>query len=115
MGTFCGLLKAEGSSISVEKREEFFARIRELFYRGGMFDWDYYILFGEEYLVLKRAMPHEQRISFNYNYFEDDFHEEAGFNMDNNRVWSGKVDTGDYARESYTSDRFVFIKNRSSG
>lgn len=47
MGTFCGLLKAEGSSISVEKREEFFARIRELFYRGGMMDWDLYTLFDK--------------------------------------------------------------------
>lgn len=97
MGSFCSLIKSSNADIPETKREEFLHRIGELFYRGGMFDWDYYILFGEEYLVLKRATPHEQRISFNYNYFEDDFHEEAGFNMDNNRVWSGKVDTGDYA------------------
>ena len=63
----------------------------------------------------ERLDIHSLKEYTDYNYFEDDFHEEAGFNMDNNRVWSGKVDTGDYARESYTSDRFVFIKNRSRG
>lgn len=115
MGTFCGLLKAEGSSISVEKREEFFARIRELFYRGGMMDWDLYTLFDKKLKVLKQPIHEKNGIYYSYNYFEDAAQPYAGFNMDNNRVWSGKVDTGDYARESYTSDRFVFIKNRSRG
>ena len=96
MGTCCSLIKSHFAEIPRHQRKEFLHRINELFYRSGMLDWDEYILFGEKYLVLKRARPHKHLISFNYNYFEDDFHEEAGLNMIDYRLWSGKVDSGNF-------------------
>ena len=66
MGSFCSLIKSSNANIPVTKQEEFLHRIGELFYRGGMFDWDYYILFGKEYLVLKRAMPYQAQPHLRY-------------------------------------------------
>lgn len=98
MGTFCGLLKAEGSSISVEKREEFFARIRELFYRGGMMDWDLYTLFDKKLKVLKQPIHEKNGIYYSYNYFEDAAQPYAGFNTDRFEVYSDKVGYGKFSQ-----------------
>ena len=98
MGTFCGLLKAEGSSISVEKREEFFARIRELFYRGGMMDWDLYSLFDKKIKVLKQPTLEKNGIYYSYNYFEDAAQPYAGFNTDRFEVYSDKVGYGKFSQ-----------------
>lgn len=98
MGTFCGLLKAENFSIPVEKREEFFARIRELFYRGGMMDWDLYTLFDKKIKVLKQPTLEKNGIYYSYNYFEDATQPYAGFNTDRFEVYSDKVGYGKFSQ-----------------
>lgn len=98
MGTFCGLLKAENFSIPVEKREEFFARIRELFYRGGMMDWDLYTLFDKKIKVLKQPTLEKNGIYYSYNYFEDAAQPYAGFNTDRFEVYSDKVGYGKFSQ-----------------
>ena len=76
MGIFCGILKNPNASIPIERREEFLTRLTELFYRGGMFAFDYRNLFDHTIIVLKKAEPVDGGIGFDYNYFEDDFFEE---------------------------------------
>lgn len=97
MGADCGLIVNRDNKIPLEKREEFCNRITELFYYGGMFQRKNYTLFGDRYTVIKRACMNEHEIYFDYNYFEDDLHETAGFDKDSFRVFSGKVSYSSFA------------------
>lgn len=91
MGSYMRLIKSKGAHIPQEKREEFAQRVFELFDRGGMMKWSQFSLLGSTYEVLRRLSPEEKSYFFSYNYFQDDFMEDAGFNGEEYRVWSNKV------------------------
>lgn len=120
MGTFCGILKNPNASIPIERREEFLARLTKLFYRGGMFAFDERKLFDHTIIVLKKAEPVDGGIGFDYNYFEDDFFESAGFSRRDFCVNSGKVGMGEYSETmlaayalegQYTTGPFVTTRD----
>ena len=91
MGSYMRLIKSKGAHIPQEKREEFAQRVFELFDRGGMMKWSQFSLIGSTYEVLRRLSPEEKRYFFSYNYFQDEFMEDAGFDNEKCCVWSNKV------------------------
>lgn len=91
MGSYMRLIKSKGAHIPQEKREEFAQRVFELFDRGGMMKWSQFSLLGSTYEVLRRLSPEEKRYFFSYNYFQDEFMEDAGFDNEKCCVWSNKV------------------------
>ncbi|MCM1252068.1 MAG: hypothetical protein NC321_04545 [Clostridium sp.] len=91
MGTFADLYQENGTSIPNEKIEEFKKRIEILYQAGGMMELERVSLFGKTIATIRKAAMHEYGMDFYYNYFEDDFWENAGFNIKDNRVWSGKI------------------------
>lgn len=91
MGTFAALLSKPGSYIPEEKREEFLSRLEALFRAGGMMDSEHVLLYGKKFTLIKFASSTDEGMNFCYNYFEDDFWENAGFTRESCSVWSGKI------------------------
>ena len=91
MGTFAALLSKPGSHIPEEKREEFLSHLEALFRAGGMMDSEHVLLYGKKFTLIKFASSTDEGMNFCYNYFEDDFWENAGFTRESCSVWSGKI------------------------
>ncbi|MCD8398949.1 MAG: hypothetical protein LUD12_17560 [Lachnospiraceae bacterium] len=91
MGTFANSFYARGAHIPEEKEQEFRERVEKLYQAGGMMDVDRISMFGIEVFTLRKAQMHEYGMNFYYNYFEEDSWENAGFYLEENRVWSRKI------------------------
>lgn len=91
MGTFAGLYREPEAGIPDEKIEEFKARVEMLFQAGGMMEVESVSLFGKDIVTIRKAFMDEDGMDFIYNYFEDDFWENAGCDGDNGYVWSNKI------------------------
>ena len=98
MGTFAHLFKTNDSIISIEKREELAERIEVLYQAGGMMVTERLQLCGVTFVVLRKVKMDKKGMSFNYNYFEDDFWEYAGFDRETSHVWSEKIGWGEFAK-----------------
>ncbi|MCD7817647.1 MAG: hypothetical protein LUH07_01140, partial [Lachnospiraceae bacterium] len=91
MGNFISLFKSEQARIKAGREEEFRQRIEKLFQAGGMMDYEIVSLQGFQVTLIKKATQNERVIDVRYNYFEDDFWENAGFNKAEHKVYSEKV------------------------
>lgn len=91
MGTYAGSYGKLGTRIPDEKKEEFKTRVEMLFQAGGMMETERVSLFGKNVVTIRKASMHEYGMDFNYNYFEDDFWENAGYQADGGYIWSGKT------------------------
>ncbi|MCD7746568.1 MAG: hypothetical protein LUI13_15030 [Lachnospiraceae bacterium] len=91
MGTFADKFCARGAQIPEEKEQEFLERLEKLFQAGGMMEVDRISLFGIETATLRKARMNNWGMDFCYNYFEEDYWENAGYNRKRNEVWSGKI------------------------
>ncbi len=91
MGVYANLHKAEGSYIPEDKQKEFEERLEKVFQASGMMDSEYVFLFGIKIMLMHKAKMHYHGMDFTYNYFDDDFWENAGYSLKNNRVGSGKI------------------------
>lgn len=89
MGTFAGLLR-EGS-IPENKKDEFIRRVELLFQAGGMMEVQHIQLYGKKVATLRKASMRDDGMNFFYNYFEEDFWENAGFDRESLHIWSGKI------------------------
>lgn len=115
------LIKSKDASIPQEKREEFAQRVFELFDRGGMMKWCQFSLLGTRYEALRRLSREEKKYYFSYNYFQDEFMEDAGFDGEECRVWSNKVGgrqfgmvmAAAYALEGAYTDGITAIDNNT--
>lgn len=92
MGTFAGLNTFGNSFIPDDKKEEFMQKIQKVFYFGGMMQRDFNRFLGKEFVLLDKSCEmDEYGLDFTYNYFEDDFWENAGFSKERCSVYSGKI------------------------
>lgn len=91
MGTFAELFKFKHAEVPQDKTEEFVKRIEKLFQAGGMMEVKGVQLYGKEVATIGKARMREGGMNFYYNYFEDDFWENAGFCKKDKEVWSGKI------------------------
>ncbi|MCM1387286.1 MAG: hypothetical protein NC231_08170 [Bacillus sp. (in: Bacteria)] len=91
MGTFANLYHEKGTSIPNGKIEEFKKRLEILYQAGGMMELERVSLFGKTIGTIRKVAMHEYGMDFYYNYFEDDCWENAGFSIEKNHVWSGKI------------------------
>lgn len=91
MGTFASLFRKSGVGVPEEKKEEFRNSIEKLFQAGGMMEMEQVQLCGKKAVTIKKASMHDYGMDFYYNYFEDDYWENAGFSSKSGNVWSGKI------------------------
>lgn len=89
MGTAAALYR-EGD-IPGDKKEEFITRMEMLLQAGGMMECNWIEMCGKELVTLKKVTMCDDEVEFDYNYFEDDIWEDAGFNKDACCVWSQKI------------------------
>lgn len=91
MGTFASLCILEDKGIPEDKQSEFMQKVQKVFYAGGMMKYEYEQFLGEKFILLDRSVEmDEYGLDFNYNYFEDDFWENAGFNKNSFHIYSNK-------------------------
>ena len=87
--------------------EECNARMEELFWRGGMMKYGEAMLYGIKIGTLSRGYITKDSdyhgIYFNYNYFEDTFWEDAGYNADRKEVFSNKLGWSAFAKTMYAA------------
>lgn len=91
MGSFAEICKRENVKIKADKKEEFEDRIEKLFQAGGMMDTEVVQLYGNKIVTIQKTQMDEDGMSFVYNYFEDDFWEDAGYSKKSGDVWSNKI------------------------
>ena len=91
MGTFAWNFQNSKSIIPENKRDEFAKRIEVVYQAGGMMGIDVIQLLGKEVNLIHKVKMTEDGINCCYNYFEDDFWENAGFNNEHYYVWSNKI------------------------
>ena len=97
MGSFASICKEDGVKIKPDKRAEFEQRIEKLFQIGGMMDTELVQLCGHKIVTLQKTQMKEDGMCFNYNYFEDDFWESAGYSKRSESVWSNKLGWNNFA------------------
>lgn len=90
MGTFAGYY---GSwQIPEDQKRELAKRMRTLFVQGGMMQCHMVRLFETEIFLLQPAeYDKDNRMWFSFNYFEDDFWEDAGFDAEKAVLFSNKI------------------------
>ena len=91
MGTFAEIFKETESIIPENKKNEFLEKIEKIFQSGGMMEIECIQLYGKKIYMLRKVRMKEDGMEFHYNYFEDDFWENAGFNKKKCHVWSNKI------------------------
>ena len=92
MGIYAELYSGkEQNTIPDNKKKEFAKRIERLFQEGGMMRIKPNILFGKRVYTIHKIKMGKSGVRFNYNYFEEDEWETAGFDKTNYRVFSGKL------------------------
>ena len=91
MGTFANFFKENGCGIPENKKDEFAKRIEKIFIAGGMMEIEQIQMYGKKIFLLRKVSMKEQGMNFIYNYFEDDWWENAGFNIEKSYVWSEKI------------------------
>lgn len=91
MGTFATIFIDKDGFIPESKKEEFSKRIEILYQLGGMMHLERIELYGKEILMFRKVRMNERGMNFSYNYFEDDYWENAGFSKKDCHVWSNKI------------------------
>lgn len=103
MGSFTGIFLKDGAhkpNIPEDKKEEFFDRAVKLLNTGGMMKMDKVSIFGIDivsFKKLQREDAEDGRLTWHYNYFENDFWEWAGIDLEKCYLWSNKVGNGKFA------------------
>lgn len=120
MATFINF-ESDGK-IKEEKQKEFSERLKKLLSAGGMMDYDVVELYNQAILLLKPIDYNEKgSYWFSYNYFEEAFWEDAGFNGEDGYFYSNTVGWGPFnwtikaaniLQELYT-DGFTVVKENS--
>lgn len=96
MGTYAGLFRK--GSIPENKKDEFIRRVELLFQASGMMEMQHIQLCGKKVTTQKKAAMHDDGMNFFYNYFDDDFHENAGFDRESLHIRSGEIGWGCFHR-----------------
>lgn len=91
MGTFAGMFCEKACIVPEEKREEFAKRVEKVFQAGGMMEVDWVQLKGKRVTMIRKAQMNQEGLDCTYNYFEDKHWENAGFDREDDIVWSGKI------------------------
>jgi hypothetical protein len=119
MGSYFGYFG--DTTISEEKRAEYFERIRRVLELGGMMRTRRIPFYNREIWVLDSLKEVKDVEFFDYNYFEDSTWESAGVNLETGKVEAGKVGSKEFARvmaaayvmmELYTEGLGAAIYNR---
>ncbi|MBR2810526.1 MAG: hypothetical protein IKD69_04020 [Solobacterium sp.] len=97
MGTFAGYTGP--AQIPFRARGEFADRMMKLLNYGGMMNLQTVSMYdGNLYLLDPLEMTSPGKITFDYNYFEDDWWETAGFDACNGVFWSNKIGGKEFYR-----------------
>ena len=104
MGSFIEI--CEEKAIEDHPSEELAERMEYLFRCGGMMKFEFASLFGMKIITLKRSgfekIGKRVLLNCNYNYFDNEFWEDAGYNAESGHVYSDKVG-GNFAMIVYAA------------
>lgn len=91
MGSFLFCIGDE--TIPKDRQQEFEKNILHILDVGGMMQFEPVELFGKKIHLMKPVEPDEKNGAYwtTFNYFEDDFWEDAGYLPSSHRVYSNKV------------------------
>ena len=90
MGTFVDYYGSR--KIGPEKIHKFAQAVSKILYYGGMMHLRNVEMYGKKILLLDPVIIRKgEDVDFTYNYFEEDFWENAGYVYGENRFYSGKV------------------------
>lgn len=91
MGTFLGYFG--DITIPEDKQEEFTQRVLAILNQGGMMGLEEVCIFGKQVWLIKplQIQPGEEQVLFQYNYFENDFWETAGYRPETCSFFTGKL------------------------
>ena len=84
------------NTVPEDKKKEFAKRIERLFQEGGMMRIKPNILFGKRVYTIHKVKMGKNGVRFNYNYFDENEWETAGFDKENYCVFSGKLGSEDF-------------------
>ena len=95
MGTFAHY---EGNmNIAEDKKQDFSEKMLKVLNYGGMMQFEKVNIYGKSIALLKSPEANEDgRVSFHYNYFEDDGWETADYDVNNMDLYSQKIGTGEF-------------------
>ena len=97
MGTYAELYSGKvHNTVPEDKKKEFAKRIERLFQEGGMMRIKPNILFGKRVYTIHKVKMGKNGVHFNYNYFEEEEWETAGFDKKRYRVFSEKLGHEDF-------------------
>lgn len=97
MGTFAGYYGK--MNIPAEKRPELAERMLKLFFQGGMMNLESVKVMDTEIELLCLPETNDQNcVVATYNYFEDDWWEGVGYNVETGRIWSNKIGWRHFSR-----------------
>lgn len=97
--------------IPEERKEEFFRQVVKLANYGGMMDYERVSLYGYDMALLKPVeICREGRVYFDYNYFEDDIWETAGYDSNKTCFYSGKIGNFEFC-DVVTAIHFLYEVN----
>lgn len=97
--------------IPEERKEEFFRQVVKLTNYGGMMDYERVSLYGYDMALLKPVeICREGRVYFDYNYFEDDIWETAGYDSNKTCFYSGKIGNFEFC-DVVTAIHFLYEVN----
>lgn len=95
MGTFIDY--AGDNRISAHLQAEFNEHMLKILNYGGMMQLERINMFDQELHLLKPLkLSTEGKVSFYFNYFEDDSWESAGYDAQKTYLWSGKVGSREF-------------------
>lgn len=119
MGTFINF-ESEGK-IKEEKKLEYGERLKKLLNAGGMMKFDVVEMYDQSVALLKPVdFDQDGNYWFNYNYFEEDLWEDAGYSAKDSNFYSNKVGWGPFnwtikaayiLRELYMDDFSIIREN----
>ena len=87
-----------GMIISPEKKEEFAEAVKKIFYYGGMMKLETVSLYDKEIHLLEPVKYESgMDVDFYYNYFEDTWWENAGYDNEEQRIYSNKIGSFEFS------------------
>ncbi|MCC8044058.1 MAG: hypothetical protein LIP12_00975 [Clostridiales bacterium] len=94
---FLETYQEKGAKIPEEKIPEFRKRLEKLFQAGGMMQAETVSFQGHTCHTIRMPSMGTDGMRFNFNYFEEDFWDEAGFDVKENCIWSDRIGWGEFA------------------
>ena len=110
-GTYEGTM-----GIEKDEKKQFVEQMLKILYYGGMMSFEEVKLYGDTIRLIKPVRKStKKKISFYYNYFEDDSWESAEFDTESTVLWSGKKGSAEFSDVLMTAYSLYEVYDKNNG